>query len=726
MVKRKLYQNLTTTKWSSEYSFISNDYNWINGANEKDFVLHSLLVSAPFLQLEDDLEVFAELNGYKDLGFDLLVQREYDEERIELDIVKNFLNVKGKLHFFPPLTVALIPTNYGEDAETLSAEVLFQKPTDESFGSVKFNIGNGILQETVYWQENSIEELEDAFRENTESYPYINQNLGFMKWDKAAFNAVIIDGQHRYLALKKYIKNFGMNPLHCQIPINFITLIPKPSKKIDFSDLVETARELFIDINKNAQKVSEPRQILLDDRDLKMYISRSSIRQFNKLRADKFYEWTQSQFSDIRYLNRIPQEIVSWNMELSPNDNENSTRLSNNQITSTTLIYRIFKEFILSPNSEENIFETFFRVLDLVDFAPNSAVEIDVFARITSKKQSYINEEKDINDERKQKEEDHNAIYDKTEYPFNSEIFDRKLFSLENKAFDFDRDVNEWIAKWFFEESVYGKFITRFYTSFRPYQELLSLIEPVFKKDKLQENKHVIDLLIDPKNRFSKFDNLNSLPDENKEMYKDLWGKLELMKEHNIEIRNIIFQKSVLSNLFHLFKVLIELDPQASWDERIDKYICCLNQLYDKSLFERTKVTIDFSQKLFLREVSEGKYDGLSTIKLWDGILNDASGAILYKDSDAPKIGHLIIIMACSLYKRDKPFVDLNTGALNKSIMKVRDSLRTFYLNKVKLDKGLNSQQEVWNNVFTHSNNKEMMNVECISVIKKITELVRS
>jgi hypothetical protein len=58
--------------------------------------------------------------------------------------------------------------------------------------------------------------------------------------------------------------------------------------------------------------------------------------------------------------------------------------------------------------------------------------------------------------------------------------------------------------------------------------------------------------------------------------------------------------------------------------------------------------------------------------------------------------------------------------------MKVRDSLRTFYLNKVKLDKGLNSQQEVWNNVFTHPNNKEMMNTECISVIKKITELVRS
>jgi hypothetical protein len=725
MGKKRMSQNFTTTKWSSDYGFISNDYNWINKSNEKDFVLHSLLVSAPFLQLEDDLEVFAELSGYKDLGFDLLVQREYDEERIELDIVKNFLNVKGKLHFFPPLTVALIPTIYGEDAETLSAEITFKNPSEESFGSVMFNIGNGLLQETIFWQEETIEELQKAFNESIDNYPFLKHNIGNLRWDKAAFNAVIIDGQHRYLALKKYIKNFTLNPLHCQIPINFITLIPKPGKEIDFSNLVETARELFIDINKNAQKVSEPRQILLDDRDLKMYISRSSIRQFNKLYADKFFDWRQSIFSNIRYLNRIPQEIVSWNMELSPNDNENSTKLANNQITSTTLIYRIFKEFILNPTSAESIYDTFFRVLDLTDFAPTTEIEKDIFARIISKKNAYIAEERDINEERKAKEENHYEIYDKSEYPFNSEIFDRKLYSLENKAFDFDRDVNDWISKWFFDESVYGKFITRFYTSFSPYQELLSILEPVFAKDKLQENRHIIDLLIDPKSRPSFYDNLNSLPDENKQMYRELWGQLESLKSTNTEIRNIIFQKSVLSNLFHLFEVLQEIAPQASWDERIDKYISSLNILYQKNIFERNSISINYTASEFLGTVSEGKY-GLKTIKIWDGIMNDVNSGILYKDSDAPKIGHLIIIMTCSIYNPALTFDELTKGALSKSVLKVRDSLRTFYLNKVKLDKSYNTQQDVWNSIFTHSKNKEILNEECVGVIKKIVELARS
>lgn len=725
MGKKKIYQSLTTTKWSSDYHYISNDYSWINSANDKDFVLHSLLVSAPFLHLEDDLEVFADLNGYRDLGFDLLVQREYDEHRIELDIVKNFLNVKGKLHFFPPLTVALIPTRYGEDVEKLSAQVKFEDPTDDNYGSIIFDVGNGLLQETITWQDDSLEVPKKLFRENIESYPFLNQNIGNLRWDKAAFNAVIIDGQHRYIALKKYIQSFSLDTRLCQIPINFITLIPKPGKEIDFSDLVETARELFIDINKNAQQVSEPRQILLDDRDLKMYISRSSIRQYNKLHIDEFYNWQISSYSDIRYLKRIPQELVSWNMELTPNDNENSNRLANNQITSTTLIYRIFREFILSPSSNENIFDTFFRVLELADFEPQTEIEIDIITRITSKREAFIKAEEDIKEERKQKEESHYELYDRSEYPFNSETFDRKLFSLESKAFDFDRDVNDWVSKWFFDESIYGKFIVRFYTAFQPYQDILKLTEPIFEKSKIQENKGIIDLLIDPKSGKNLFENLRTLTDETKDLYRELWDNLEVLREGNTEIRNIIFQKSVLSNLYHLFKVLLELDPLASWDERIDKYIAALNCLYEKKIFDRNGNLLDFNSEEFLSSVSQGKY-GLKNIKLWDGVLNDSSGGILYKDSDAPKIGHLIIILACSVYEKNLTFEDLNKNALSKSVVKVRDSLRTFYLNKIKLEKSFSTQMEVWNNIFTHSNNKEELNSECIRAIKKMIEFVRS
>jgi hypothetical protein len=253
---------------------------------------------------------------------------------------------------------------------------------------------------------------------------------------------------------------------------------------------------------------------------------------------------------------------------------------------------------------------------------------------------------------------------------------------------------------------------------------LLILTEPIFDKNKIQENKNVIDLLIDPKSGKTFYDNLNSLPDENKDIYRELWNNLENLKNENSEIRNIIFQKSVLSNLSHLFKVLLELDPSATWDERIDKYIASLNILYDKSIFNRNENLLDFTSIEFLSTVSEGKY-GLKNIRLWDGVLNDSSGGILYKDSDAPKIGHLIIILACSIYKPNMSFEDLNKDSLSKSTIKVRDCLRTFYLNKVKIEKSFSTQQEVWNSLFTHSNNKEELNSECVRAIKKMVELAR-
>jgi hypothetical protein len=218
---------------------------------------------------------------------------------------------------------------------------------------------------------------------------------------------------------------------------------------------------------------------------------------------------------------------------------------------------------------------------------------------------------------------------------------------------------------------------------------------------------------------------LSVLTDEKKEIYRELWNDLEVLKTANTEIRNIIFQKSVLSNLYHLFKVLLELDPAASWDERIDKYIAALNVLYQKKIFDRNGNLLDFSLEEFLSSVSQGKY-GLKNIKLWDGVLNDSSGGILYKDSDAPKIGHLIIILACSVYEKNLSFEDMNKNALSKSVLKVRDSLRTFYLNKIKLEKSFNTQMEVWNNIFTHSDNKEELNSECIRAIKKMFDFVRS
>jgi hypothetical protein len=723
MAKKKGVTKTDRRLPSSEYNFIFNDYNWINRNNSKDFVLHSLLVTAPLHKLKEDLEVFASLKGYKDLGFDLLVQREFDNDRVELELLKNFLNVKGKIHFFPPITVALIPQSYGNHQEKIGAEILFTEPTDEEHGNVKFVIGDHYISEIFRWEEDNIDSIESIFREDTENYPFLEYKSGTLQWDKSIFNAIVIDGQHRFLSLKKYVDQLHIDPSKCQVPLNFITLIPKPNKKIELTSLVETARELFIDINKNALQVSESRQILLDDRDLKMFLSRNSIRQYNKLNADQFYSWQKTFDGKGTYLTKIPQEIISWNLELSSNDKENYSKLSANQVTSTTLIYRIMKEFILSTKLNENIFDAFMRVLDLEDYEASSVEEKEVFKKINDKKIRYIQELDDINNEWKRNEDEHYEFYDKKENPFNSEVFERKLFALDNKAFDFDKDVNIWLTNWFYSESKYGKFVTRFYTMFEPFNKIISILEPVFDKNKLNENSDIIEILIDPNPKSKYSDYVNRISDENKSQFKKIWEDLDEVKNENLDVRNIIFQKSIFSNLDHVFNVLKEIDPTANdWDERIDKYIHSLNILYKANIFNRKDYKIKFSNNKFLEKVSESKY-AIDEPKLWDGVWNDINGSILYKDSDAPKIGHYILILVAIIYS-GKTLTEINNNSLTISITKVRDCYRTFYLNKAKNDREYSNQQDVWNKLFTASDSKNILNEECLILIEESVKKV--
>src|SRR5205807_997715 len=92
--------------------------------------------------------------------------------------------------------------------------------------------------------------------------------IGQIRWNPQQVFSVAIDGQHRLAALKIKSKGFDERVDKTQIPVLLLLLdervgfrAPKDRK------LVELMRTLFIALNKHAEKVSRPRQILLDDQD---------------------------------------------------------------------------------------------------------------------------------------------------------------------------------------------------------------------------------------------------------------------------------------------------------------------------------------------------------------------------------------------------------------------------------------------------------------------------
>jgi hypothetical protein len=81
-----------------------------------------------------------------------------------------------------------------------------------------------------------------------------------LKWDKKYLTAIVVDGQHRVMALRELMERTGSSAGD-SLPVSFIIFEPTESL-----DVIEATRQLFIDINNTPRRVSEQRLIFIDDR----------------------------------------------------------------------------------------------------------------------------------------------------------------------------------------------------------------------------------------------------------------------------------------------------------------------------------------------------------------------------------------------------------------------------------------------------------------------------
>lgn len=175
-----------------------------------------------------------------------LFQRDIDEPRVH-EIATRYLspNVAQRPPFFNSITVALLPRGTGKDiAPNQTSEDKDANPISAVYGPAR-----------VSW---STDNPEHPGRPPA-------GHFGTISWNKNGLKAVAIDGQHRLAALKKLTVDH-----------------PKPAEKLLVSTLIllfdegfglragdvrpiAIMRQLFIDLNKHAQRVTRARQLLLDD-----------------------------------------------------------------------------------------------------------------------------------------------------------------------------------------------------------------------------------------------------------------------------------------------------------------------------------------------------------------------------------------------------------------------------------------------------------------------------
>jgi|GEM_PF-4790184 len=676
------FNNIKAQTESSKYSFLYNDFDWLNENGKDEFTIQSLVVSASFFNIENELKILNDLsNEYKDLGFELLVQRDIDKERVDLEIVSNYLNLEDKTNFFPPIVVALIPKYHNIKG------VSYESAINSNESNLNLNIANsGIIESFSH-------KLKDKSLRDKELYDYFfgsnELKYGSFHWDMEKFNAIVIDGQHRFYALKKFFElNPNLEKSSCFFPINFVIVTPNIGISLGADQYIKTAREFFIDINKNAKQVSHTRQILLDDLDLLRYLTRTSIKQHNLISEEHFFTWKT--IKGKKSLEKIPQALINWNTDISERDKDTVRLLQLAQVTSTSLLYKILKDFILRPNGKEeksNIFQTMFRVFEFNEYAPHaSTADEEMFKRIQLKKELFEQKIKEIDEEEKSIEIE-GAV--DSEY-FDTEYYNRKRVVLNDKALTFDIGSNKWLSDYFYRESIFGIALTMFYTRFTPYQAIIERIEKYFNDDKF---KDIVNFLIDPLHKKKSMYLAQIKKDDISADFSILYDDLEMLKKDSIDTRYTVFQRAVFSDFDKVIDLLEIVLPKEGITERIAKYVDSLSDLYSKGMFNK-ELTVSLNEPLFLKSVREFSID---QFKVWSNIwIVDGSNVIKYRDADAYKIGHLIKVFAlASLTKKN--LAELRKDYGNRIINPLRSiiaSYKALFLKRFKLQFELNNLTE--------------------------------
>jgi hypothetical protein len=226
------------------------------------------------------------------LDFGQLLQRDLDDHRVATSLIPYLLKQEGTTPaFFPPIIAVLLPFDVDQPAN-------FEAEGESSL---------------VNWLGNHAQERVsgDAYRSLKHCDPsgkLYETQLGSLEWNDERGKLVVLDGQHRAMALLAIYRTIsktwktsgaeryshfyesGVEALLTGKPIS-LDRIEVPVTVCWFPDLAgrdmephKAARKLFVDLNREARAPSEARLTLLSDSELVSIFARSLL---NKFRTDQ-------------------------------------------------------------------------------------------------------------------------------------------------------------------------------------------------------------------------------------------------------------------------------------------------------------------------------------------------------------------------------------------------------------------------------------------------------
>ena len=240
-----------------------------------------------------------ELFDFEELDFDEIMQRDIDDARVSSELVPYLLDSKSAdlIKLFPPIVVVVLPVQESANKpDNLYPKVFKSDQPEEGGEHGKRILRSGEIGKEVFQFEQPIVDGEP-----------LNHDLVLFRLNTNRTRLVIVDGQHRAMALlaiyrnlkdqwsdarrmpfreyyaewtPKYIREFQLTEIN--LPVMFCTFPDLAEGYTGDFNLKMASRQIFLTLNKTARKVSNSRNTLLDDNDLIAYLLRrclSSIKQ---------------------------------------------------------------------------------------------------------------------------------------------------------------------------------------------------------------------------------------------------------------------------------------------------------------------------------------------------------------------------------------------------------------------------------------------------------------
>jgi hypothetical protein len=230
------------------------------------------------------------------MDFNQLLQRDLDDHRVATELVRYVLQPsKTGPAFFPPIVAAMLPFEGNEPRPQFPRLVEIDKSTDEIATWHGNRFGSAFQFDRMI---------------NPDDGSDFQIKVGRLSWNPEEVKLVVIDGQHRamaLLAIDRTINNtwsesgekykYFYEPViqeilrdktekqkqelleHVEFPV---TIVWFPDANAPGGDHHAAARKLFVDVNQTARKPSESRLLLLSDAQLIGIFTRRVLNEFRK------------------------------------------------------------------------------------------------------------------------------------------------------------------------------------------------------------------------------------------------------------------------------------------------------------------------------------------------------------------------------------------------------------------------------------------------------------